>query len=167
MPHRDFSHPHYGFQINLWFPLADLAENKSLMFFPEAYYNYKDRIETLLGRPSKGFVDDVRQVGTQITANPNPSDWGFGQPASRKLDFGDTYMFYCQQVHASPIRRADSLRLSVEVRVACRCVDDNAGYRRIFSNLNNFLQADDSDDEAPTGGIERAHALAKSKWSVA
>lgn len=160
MPHRDFSHPHYGFQINLWFPLADLAENESLMFFPEAYYNYKERIETLLGRPSKGFVDDVRQVGAQIAANPNPCDWGFGRPTSNKLDFGDTYIFYCQQVHASPIRRANSLRLSVEVRAACRCVDDNAGYRRIFSNFNNFLPANESDGEAPTGGIERADALA-------
>ena len=67
MPHRDFSRPHYGFQINLWFPLTDLAENELLMFFPEAYYNYKERIETLLGRPTKGFVDDVRQVGTRIS----------------------------------------------------------------------------------------------------
>ena len=36
-----------------------------------------------------------------------------GKPISRKLDFGDIYIFYCQQVHGSPIRRADTLRGSV------------------------------------------------------
>ena len=66
---------------------------------------------------------------------------------ARKLEFGDIYIFYCQQVHGSPIRRDDTLRLSVEVRaVACRSLDDNTGYRRIFSNLNNFLSADETDD---------------------
>ena len=147
MPHRDLSGPHYAFQINLWFPLIDLSDSESLIFFPEAYYDYKERIERLLGRPTIGFVDDVRQVGTQIAANPNPPQWGFGEPAARKMDFGDIYIFYCQQVHASPIRRADLLRLSVEIRLACRSVDDNTGYRRIFSNLNNFLPADRGDDE--------------------
>ena len=95
MPHRDLSTPHYAFQINLWFPL--LSETESLIFFPQAYYDYKERIETLLGRPTIGFVDDVRQVGAKIAANPNPSQWGFGEPASRKMTFGDMYIFYCQQ----------------------------------------------------------------------
>ena len=54
------------------------------------------------------------------SANPNPPEWGFGRPTSKKLDFGDTYIFYCQQVHDSPVRRADSFRLSVEIRAACR-----------------------------------------------
>ena len=160
MPHRDLSGPHYAFQINLWFPLIDLSETKSLIFFPEAYYDYKERIEKLLGRPTIGFVDDVRQVGAQIAANPNPPQWGFGQPAAKKMDFGDIYIFYCQQVHASPIRSAETLRLSVEIRVACRSVDDNAGYRRIFSNLNNFLPADESHDVSNTEAIKRAEAVA-------
>jgi hypothetical protein len=161
MPHRDLSGPHYAFQINLWFPLTDLSETESLMFFPEAYYNYKERIEKLLGRPTKGFVDDVRQVGTQISANPDPPGWGFGEPAARKMDFGDIYIFYCQQVHASPVRRADTLRLSVEIRVACRSLDDNTGYRRIFSSLNNYLPTDDSNDDcSPIGTIKRADAVA-------
>ena len=136
------------------------ARLKSLIFFPEAYYNYKERIEKLLGRPTIGFVDDVHQVGAQIAANPNPPQWGFGQPAAKKMDFGDIYIFYCQQVHASPVRSAETLRLSVEIRVACRSVDDNTAYRKIFSNLNNFLPADESYDVSHTEAIKRAEAIA-------
>ena len=157
MPHRDISRPHYAFQINIWFPLIELSETESLLFFPDAYYDYKERIEGLLGNQSKGFEHDVREVGARIAANSNPSDWGFGKPISRKLDFGDIYIFYCQQVHGSPIRRADTLRLSVEVRAVGRSLDDNTGYRRIFSNLNNFLSADATDDA--DAAIKRAEAI--------
>ena len=160
MPHRDISRPHYAFQINLWFPLIDLCEDESLIFFPDSYYDYKERIERLTGTRSQGFTDDVRQAGARIAANPNPREWGFGEPATRKLKFGDIYMFYCQQVHGSPVRRDDTLRLSMEVRVACRSLDDNTSYRRIFSNLNNFLPPDENDDTSAIAGIRRADAMA-------
>jgi hypothetical protein len=157
MPHRDLSHPHYAFQINLWFPLIDLAENESLMFFPEAYYDYRERVELLSGSSSRGFEDDVRTVGARIAANPNPSEWGFGEPATRKLAFGDVYMFYCQQVHGSPVRGADTLRLSIELRAAGHSMDDNTGYRRTFSNINNFLP---TNEVAFDTGIKRADLIA-------
>ena len=160
MPHRDISRPYYAFQMNFWFPLIDLGENESLMFFPDAFYDYKERVERLSGGDSQGFEHDVRTVGARIAANPNPLEWGFGKPASRRMDFGDVYLFYSQQVHGSPVRRADTLRLSVEMRVSCRCLDDNTGYRRIFSNLNNFLPVSENSDATVTAGIERADALA-------
>ena len=159
-PHRDISRPHYAFQFNLWFPLTDLSADQSLLFFPDSYYDYKERIEGLMGDKSKGFEHDAAAVSARISANPNPREWGFGEPISREMAFGDVYLFYCQQVHGSPVRTADTQRISVEIRVACRSLDDNTGYRRTFSNLNNFLPEKGGHDAPSALGIERANAIA-------
>jgi len=160
MPHRDISRPHYAFQFNVWFPLIDLTEAESLHFFPEAYWDYKDRIERLSGGASQGFEQDVAAVGAKIASVPAPDRWGFGTHQSRDLRYGDVYLFNCQQPHASPPRNARTYRLSVELRVAARSYDDNTGYRRCFSNINNYLPRSSELPKVTVGsGIGRATAL--------
>jgi hypothetical protein len=119
--HRDIDVRHYHYQINFWFPLHDLEAQRSLLLFPASYRR------------------DVPQYGP--LANPDdPDGWGFGPAVSVPLRFGDMLIFHSQQLHASPSKARHRSRLTVELRVASGCLDDNASiYRRLFWNSRNFL----------------------------
>jgi hypothetical protein len=125
--HRDIDVRHYHYQINFWFPLHDLEEERSLLLFPESYRR------------------DVPQYGRL----PNPDDpdaWGFGPAVSVPLRFGDMLIFHSQQLHASPSKALHRSRFTVELRTASGCLDDNANiYRRLFWNRRNFLLGADGE----------------------
>ncbi|MGH9651656.1 MAG: hypothetical protein ACRD3I_14470, partial [Terriglobales bacterium] len=118
--HRDIDARHYHFQVNLWFPLHDVSEEQTLILFPEAYRRDVSQYEALPGPE-------------------NPGGWGFGQPLQVPLRLGDVLIFHSQQVHASPSQAQDRNRLTVELRAAAACIDDNGRvYRRSFWRLGNF-----------------------------
>jgi hypothetical protein len=117
--HRDIDSRHYHYQINFWFPLHDLDQNRSLLLFPESYRR------------------DVPQY-ERLTDLEHKDDWGFGRATQIPLNFGDTVVFHSQHLHASP-SPAPGNRFTVELRAAAGCIDDNANiYRRVFWSLRNF-----------------------------
>lgn len=135
-PHRDLDVRHYHFQMNLWFPLHDLDEKRTLLIFPNSYHR------------------DVPQYG-KISDLGKPSDWGFGKALQIPLKFGDVIAFHSQVLHASPTQAPDRNRFTIEIRVGAGCEDDNTRiYRRLFWGLRNFL-ADDPKIDA----VARAEQL--------
>ncbi|HTY67226.1 MAG TPA: hypothetical protein VMH36_11285 [Alphaproteobacteria bacterium] len=121
--HRDITVFHYHYQLNFWFPLHPLEERNSLVLFPERY---------------RQDVPMRRNVGDPTDADT----WGYGKARQIPLQFGDMLVFHSQQLHASPYLGPDRDRLTVEIRVAANCLDDNAViYRRLFWNAENFRPA--------------------------
>lgn len=117
--HRDIDTRHYHYQLNFWFPLHDLDQDRSLLLFPEAYRR------------------DVPQY-EKLTDIERKDEWGFGRATQMPMNFGDTLVFHSQQLHASP-SPAPGNRFTVELRAAGGCIDDNANiYRRVFWSLCNF-----------------------------
>jgi hypothetical protein len=126
--HRDLGFPHYHFQLNFWFPLHDIDAAHSLPIFPAVY----------------------RSAAPEYTqpSDPDPNAWGYGPALQVPLRFGDTLLFHSEQLHGSPPSGGRN-RLSVELRVAAACIDDNAkSYRRLFWNIENFLAAGQGADAA-------------------
>jgi hypothetical protein len=129
MPHRDLRQTHYTFQYNLWFPLHDIPREASLLLFPQAY------------RRAVPFYEAVD------TAAP-PDDWGYGPALRQAMRAGDVLLFHSQHFHASPSEAPDLSRVTVELRVATGCRDDNgAVYRHLFWNLKNFAEESDEQGE--------------------
>jgi len=122
-PHRDVDVRHHHFQFNFWFPLHDLDQNHSLLFFPESYRR------------------DVPQY-EDLTQPENPDSWGYGKALQIPLRFGDSLVFHSQHFHASPYLGPKRNRFTVEMRVAAGCNDDNSTiYRRLFWSLGNVQPA--------------------------
>lgn len=119
-PHRDLDAPHYTFQFNFWFPLHDVPATNSLLMFPDVY----------------GADIPYQQEPACLQ---RPETWGYGRPWRNAMKFGDVLLFHSQHFHASPTEAPHLNRLTIELRVASACQDDNANaYRRLFWNLRNF-----------------------------
>jgi hypothetical protein len=119
-PHRDLDPPHYTFQINFWFPLHPVPAENSLLMFPDVY------------------TTDIPYQQTPAILQ-KPETWGYGRPMRRALQLGDTLIFHSQHLHASPTEAPDLDRVTVELRAASGCHDDNASvYRRLYWRIENF-----------------------------
>ncbi len=128
--HRDLDVAHQTFQINFFFALHPLSEKQTLVLFPNAY------------RQSKPYYPDYQ-------GELNPAKWGYGDPLQIPLDVGDMILFHSQHFHGSSSQTPERNRLSVEIRVASACDDDNATlYRRTFWDLRNFEGAESPFDRA-------------------
>ena len=114
--HRDFNRPHFVFMANFWIPLHDVNEEESINIFPKVY-----REEVL-------DLDNNEKNKAKL-----------GPPCIEKLSFGDVIIFHSENMHVSPVQKDETIRFSIDLRVASQCLDDNSHYRDNFWNLNNFI----------------------------
>ncbi|MDX1400768.1 MAG: hypothetical protein R3245_02505 [Kiloniellales bacterium] len=122
--HRDFNRTHFGFQVNLWFPLHDAGEEEVIRIFPKLY---------------RECLYDC-DVSSDALARVGP-------PARFSLAFGDAVLFHGEHLHTSPPVPADSgagRRQSIDFRVVCDCPDDNRHYREGYVNALNFSSREGS-----------------------
>ena len=119
-PHRELDLPHSAMQTHLWFPLHDIAEDESLLIFPEAY--------------RQDIVVDLAKK------EQPPETWGLGHPLKLALKKGDMIMFHSEHVHASPYRRGKAFRFSYDFRIVNDCLHDHGWHHQEFWNVGNFTR---------------------------
>tara|TARA_B100000686_G_scaffold352465_1_gene454546 strand:+ start:277 stop:2064 length:1788 start_codon:yes stop_codon:yes gene_type:complete len=143
-PHRDIDRPHHTYQINTWFPLQDLNPAEVLQFFPEARYDFEEKLKE---KTQAEIYENYEVYAPKLEFTPDPKTFGFGKPLQIPMKAGDMLIFNCQDPHCSPFQKPGHVRINGELRFATRCYDDNSSFRRTFWNLNNFVRTERPEGE--------------------